>query len=77
MWSLGHLPTGCVFVCLVCSPLCLQEEEEEDRLRSISRTQVIRFHQLDRQGQVHVPKHCDTVIKYQPPYHMGVKVVSA
>ena len=54
-----------------------EEEEEEDRLRSISGTQIIRSDRLDRQGQVHGPKHCDTVIKYQPPYHMGLKVVSA
>ena len=52
-------------------------EEEEDRPRSISRTQFIRSYQLDRQSQVHGPKHCDTVIKHQPPCHMGLKVVSA
>ena len=43
-----------------------EEEEEEDRLRSSGRTQVIRSRRLDRQGQVHGPKHCDTVIKNQP-----------
>ena len=44
---------------------------------SAARPSLTGSHQLDQQGQVHGPKHCDTVIKYQPPYHMGLKVVSA
>ena len=37
---------------------------------------LTRSRRLDRQGQVHGPKHCDIVIKYQPLCYMGLKVVS-